>query len=305
MSGQISMSNPKYAIAIFAYNIGSSIEACLNSVINNGLEAEFKIFVLANGCKDNTEKVIKKLQVKHANIELVSIKKADKCNAWNKYVHNIAPSVEAHFFIDGDVEITPGALSNISKMMQTDTQVNIVGGVPVVGRDKLGWINRMQSYGRVSGGLYALSNVFLKQLKSQKIAMPIGFVGEDFLISGLAKKLLDFSRFNVPSPKLKIELSAGFSFRPLSKKRIQDYWGYAKRLIRYRVRDYELAMLLHHFEFSYKPTLPSTVKVLYEQSRVLPDYYWRGKFTPIDWIAVYKIRRLVANKTSRFSKLYR
>jgi glycosyltransferase involved in cell wall biosynthesis len=299
------MSTPKYAVVIFAYNIGSSIEACLNSVINNGAEAELKIFVLANGCKDSTERVIKKLQVKHTNIELVSIKKADKCNAWNKYVHEIAPSVQAHFFIDGDVEITLGSLATIGQRLKTNSQINLVGGVPMVGRDKHGWINRMQSYGRVSGGLYALSGMFLQQLKSEKIAMPIGFVGEDFLISGLAKNLLDFSRFNLPSPKLKIEASAGFSFRSLSKKRIQDYWGYAKRLVRYRVRDYELAMLLHHFEFTYEPTLPSSVQALYEQSRVLPDYYWRGKFTPIDWIAVYKIRRLVVNKTSRFSKLYR
>ncbi|MCF2946635.1 glycosyltransferase [Paraglaciecola aquimarina] len=298
------MSIPKYALAIFAYNIDQSIEACLNSVLRNGLDEHFTIFVLANGCTDNTESIVKILQAKHSHIELVSIKKADKCHAWNKYVHEIAPEVETHFFIDGDVEVTPGSLWKMAQLIHADPRINLVGGVPVVGRDKDAWTSRMYTYGRVSGGLYTMSNEFLQRLKSEGITMPVGFVGEDFLISELAKSLSDFRQFNRPSIHLKIEPKAGFSFRSLSKKRIADYLQYARRLIRYRIRDYELSMLLHRFEYFNGIDLPNSVQDLYNQTKVLPDYYWRGKFTPIDWIAVYKIRRVVSDKTSRFSKIF-
>jgi len=88
--------------------------------------------------------------------------------------------------------------------------VNIVGGVPIVGRDKEGWIQRMRFYGRVSGGLYALQDHFIEKIKKHSVKLPIGLVGDDFLVSGLAKNILDFGGFSSASSNLIIDNSGIF-----------------------------------------------------------------------------------------------
>jgi len=286
------MSDIEYSVAIFAYNTCSVIESCINSVLLSSQDHDASIYVLANGCSDSTEAVVKTLQKQHTNLHLASIPLADKANAWNYFVHQIAPNGASHFFIDSDVQIQPDALSNIFHTMNSHPQVNVVGGVPTVGRDQIGWINRMLSYGRISGGLYALSDSFIQELRKQKVKLPIGFIGEDFLVSALAKNMGCVDTFYVASPRLRIEKSAGFSFRQLSRRHIRDYILYFRRLVRYRVRDYQLSMLMSHFKNNEAATMPTSVKEMYKTSYALPGYYWRGRYTVVDWLAVYTIRNI-------------
>ena len=47
------------------------------------------MYVLANGCSDSTEDIVKKLCNKNTSIRLISLCLADKANAWN-YIDWIA-----------------------------------------------------------------------------------------------------------------------------------------------------------------------------------------------------------------------
>jgi len=182
--------------------------------------------------------------------------------------------------------------------MNNNPNINAVGGVPVVGRDQIGWTKRMLSFGRVSGGLYALHNNFLNQLRQNEVKLPVGFIGEDFLVSALAKERLSLQGLYKPSPLLYIETQAGFSFRQLSPLRLGDYLSLFRRLIRYRIRDYQLSMLMNYVSPQSPHVMPASVQKLYENKNLLPRYYWRGKLTIVDWLAIFKIRSHARNNKS-------
>jgi glycosyltransferase involved in cell wall biosynthesis len=289
--------NSRYSVAIFAHNLSSVINSCIKSVLLNPSDANLNLYIMANGCTDSTEEIIKSLQQEHPNIHLVSIPLADKANAWNYYVHKIAPDAALHFFIDGDIKVEPNALSTIAETMDMNPEIIAVGGVPVVGRDQPDLIDRMISLGRVSGGLYALRDSFLQFLRQNEVKIPIGFIGEDFLVSALVKDMMNFQGIYVPSPRLQIERQAGFSFRQLSPMRIGDYRSYFHRLVRYRIRDYQLSMLIKHVMASNTHSMPVSVELMYKNTPLLPQYYWRGKSTIIDWVAVFNIRKRAKEHT--------
>jgi glycosyltransferase involved in cell wall biosynthesis len=280
------------SVAIFAHNISGEISYCIKSILSSLPDNYFTLYVLANGCTDSTESIVRSFQLENKNIYLVSIPLADKANAWNYYVHELAPVGTLHFFIDGDIKVEPGALSCIAKTMKENPVINVVGGVPVVGRDREGWIQRMISFGRISGGLYAIRESFLLGLRKNKVKLPIGFIGEDFLISALAKDMESLQELYSPNHLLKIETQAGFSFRQLSLLRIGDYLSYFRRLVRYRMRDYQLSMLMTHVETYSIRAMPISVGQMYSEEQLLPRYYWRGRNTAVDFLAVLTIRTI-------------
>jgi glycosyltransferase involved in cell wall biosynthesis len=247
-----------YSVAVFAYNIASKVELCVESIIKSN-NKNLNIYILANGCTDSTLEIGNKLQKKYSFLHVVNLSVADKSNAWNFYVHQIAPKANLHFFIDGDVQVLPNSLESISQQMAKDLSVNAIGGVPFVGRDKIGWINRMFTFGRVSGGLYALNERFINEIREQQVLLPIGFIGEDFLVSAIAKNIKSLKSLNFPSPLLIINKSAGFTFKQLSKKSLFDYYLYFRRLVSYRIRDYQLSMLIQYCDRNPTNSFPSTV----------------------------------------------
>lgn len=110
------------AIGIFAHqeekNICSIIcEITKQSIIKyNGYRVE--IYILANGCTDNTV-VIAKDYIERNDLsdlcEVIVIDKAGKSNAWNMYVHDICNSrYEYILFCDADIRIPD--ISTIEKM---------------------------------------------------------------------------------------------------------------------------------------------------------------------------------------------
>ncbi|WP_445426543.1 glycosyltransferase family A protein [Alishewanella sp. HL-SH06] len=294
------MQNLSFAVAVFAHNSSNTIRQCLISIFNALPEKHAGVFVIANGCTDDTEHIVKQLQKEHENLHLANLNLADKANAWNYYVHNLAPNAALHCFVDGDVQVQTKALHALAITLQNTPKLNAIAGVPIMGRDQQGWTQRMIKFGRVSGGLYALSAHFIARLRQQKTHLPIGFIGEDFLVSLLAKNQLEQSGLFTPSPLLYVETAAGFSFNSLSVLNIKDYWAYFRRLLRYRARDYQLTMLLNYIVHHPGHTWPETIQALYQASKPLPGYYWRGRSTIIDWLVVYNIRRIAQSSHNRF-----
>jgi glycosyltransferase involved in cell wall biosynthesis len=92
-----SLNKEKWSATIFAHNEASNIIRCLESVLSQSDEASFPIYVLANGCTDNTAQVVKSMTLEHPSIQLIVINKPDKANAWNQYTHHIAPESDYLF----------------------------------------------------------------------------------------------------------------------------------------------------------------------------------------------------------------
>ena len=71
---------------------------------------------------------------------------------------------------------------------------------------------------------------------------------------------------------------------------MSDNFLYLRRLIRYWISDYQLIMLINSFVKYNATKLPMSVYELYDNSSDTVNYYWRGRMTIIDWIAVFTIK---------------
>jgi glycosyltransferase involved in cell wall biosynthesis len=282
-----------WSAAVFAHNEAATIAACLDSLLADPalLPLARGIHVLANGCTDRTEAVVAAYASRQPLIRLVSLKEADKASAWNHYVHEVAPDAEIHLMIDGDVQAAPGALRALAERLATDPRARAAGALPDCGRSRARWWAQMQRRGRLAGNLYALRGAYLTALRGAGFALPGGFIGEDQFLSVLIKGRLYPTGLIEPDPRLALEPRARFRFRSLSPWRLSDWLIHARRLIRYRVRDRQLLMLLERLQAAGPDAMPQDVPQLYAEAHTLPGYRWHGPTTPLEWLAVAQMRR--------------
>jgi len=288
-----------WSAAVFAHNESANIVACLDAVIGQRPQARFPVYVLVNGSTDATARKVREFAAGHPQVMLVTINLGDKANAWNTYVHEIAPGASIHFFVDGDTRPIPGAFLALARTMQARPEAMAVGALPATGRDRVGWSRRMQAFGRLAGCLYALRGQWLRDCREQELRMPVGLIGEDLLLSCLVKQRYGPGALALPDPRLAFAPEARFAFRSMSPARPGDWVKYAKRLVRYRVRDYQLALLLGHLANHGLRAMPVDVGELYRQMPGPPRYRWSGRSTPVDMLAVRNIRRVRAARGRR------
>jgi glycosyltransferase involved in cell wall biosynthesis len=290
-----------WSAVVFAHNVERTIVDCLNSVIRQEASGCDSVIVIVNGSRDRTEKLVDDYSEKHPNVELVTLTLADKASAWNHYVHEIGSNSQFHFFIDGDVVVSPGSFRELMETLQRMSEANAAGALPLTGRDRTGWSRRMISFGLLAGGLYAIPEGFMADLRNREVRLPMGLIGDDLFVSCLAKGASSRREFLLPNHKLVFAVDAGFSFESLDVTRPGDWAKYVRRLVRYRIRDHQLKMLLQHLEVDPLSALPSDVQTLYQMATDLPDYYWRGWATPFDILAVSHIRRAAKKRDDRNS----
>ena len=291
--------NRSWSVAVFAHNVAGSVAACLDSVLRQHSSAEMRVAVLVNGCTDKTGQRVSDYARRHPGVTLVEIDRADKANAWNHYVHQVREEADVHFFVDGDTTVGDGAFAALDHILAVSPVANAAGAMPVCGRNRSQWVHNMARYGRLAGGLYALCGGFLSELRHRSVRLPVGLIGDDLFVSCLAKETLTRRGFLQPSPRLVVSPAAGFAFETLRWTRPGDWLKYARRLVRYRIRDYQVTMLLRRLEETPGADLPSDVATIYRNATDLPDYYWRGWLTPVDILAVRHIRRIARERPIR------
>lgn len=279
-----------WSVAIFAHNEADNIIRCLTSCLAQSKTTDFPINVLANGCKDSTEKLVEDFAKFHPSISLFKIDVPDKANAWNHYTHKVAPERGCHFFVDGDVVVAPNAFRELYDSLIKSSEAVAAGGLPASGRSCDAWSDRMVRTGRLAGCFYALHGDFLADLREQGIRIPVGLIGEDFYVTCLAKGEISLNGINCSTPRVVFNPKALFTFDSFSPRNPKHWWVYLNRLIRYQVREYQLFMLFFLMESKSLKEIPADVQTLYGQVGRLPKYRWRGRMTPIDMIAVWKIR---------------
>ena len=176
-----------WPVAVFAHNEARRIVACLDSLVGQSTLRPLRIFVLANGCTDDTEDVVNCYAGMHPQVELVKIDLGDKANAWNVFIHDVCPKSDVAFFVDGDVEICAGALDALADTIGEHPEANAAAAVPVAGLDRSALAEYFIKHRLFLGNLYALSGRFVARVRTSGARMPIGYVGEDGLVTSLAK----------------------------------------------------------------------------------------------------------------------
>jgi glycosyltransferase involved in cell wall biosynthesis len=282
-----------WPVMVLAHNEEKKIRACLDSIYEADPEAAFDIFVMANGCTDRTEDIVRAYAKDHEGVHLVSIGLADYCNAWNVFIHETAPvhvpNSEIYFFMDGDCRACPRAFSELARVLSEHPEANAAGAVPRAGRSKDRDTADMMQRRVFVANLYALRGTFVRQLQAARVRLPVGLEGDDGLIGAFVKWDLDPKReWNderiVPCP------SAGFTFDPISPLDIRVWRTYFRRLVRYARRRYEFQLLGPRLKRQGLAGLPADITEIYAGAKDI-RLRWQGLYTIPSFIALRRMRR--------------
>jgi glycosyltransferase involved in cell wall biosynthesis len=252
----------EWAVAIFAHNEERNIERCLDAVRSAVSNHVVQCIVLANGCRDHTEERVVRYMQQHAYVQLTAIELGDKANAWNEYVHRLAPAAAVHFFVDGDCRVEAHALSELAAALRNSPRANAAAALPGTGRNVVAARRAVVDGHELMGNLYALRGDFVDRLRRLGVRLPIGLIGDDSLVGALAKWDLET---NGPWDEDRIVTAEGadFTFDSLSPFQMSDWHIYFARRVRYRMRAHQLEMLRPMLKERGVEALPSDIRSLY------------------------------------------
>lgn len=276
--------------AVFAHNEERDIETCLDSITR---QFQGKIFVLINGCTDNTFDVVTRYSKIHNTVVPIDLKVGDKSNAWNVFVHEINIEAEHYFFVDGDCTVEDSAfdlaLSKFEKLRES--KLNGIACTPKeTTKNRVKQTHEMIKEGQLAGNFYALTNHFIKRVRCHNIYLPIGTIGEDGLVGALAFwDLKPFSKWDLE--KVHVAKDIKFDYRTLSIFNSHDLKLYYRRKIRYSERFFQNKIITECFRDKGLSWLSGRISDLYEHYEPLLKVRFRGVNTYFDWIALRALKR--------------
>jgi hypothetical protein len=207
-------------------------------------------------------------------------------------VHDVAPRAQVCFFVDGDVQVKPGSFDALFMALQRSPGANAAAAVPATGRNKKFLEQLVSKHRLVLGNLYALRGDFVWQAKQAGARLPIGYMGEDGLVTSLVKWNLDPT-----GPFLNERVTpcsaARFVYRSFSLWLPRDWRTYWRRRVRYSLRHFQHELLVPLLTSAGLRGMPDTVPALYkQQSAMLRRCRPRlGIDTIFDSIAISQMRR--------------
>src|SRR5690242_9050779 len=98
------------SVAVFARNEAAGLQDCLRAlaVALGGLDAS--ITVVLNDTADDSAGSVRRFAGSSPHpVRLFEIRFGDKSNAWNQYVHALAPAASMHVFVDAYAVVAPDA----------------------------------------------------------------------------------------------------------------------------------------------------------------------------------------------------
>ncbi len=293
----------RFPVMVLAYNEEAQIEACLDSIFAANADMEFDVFVMANGCTDGTEHIVRDYASRRPEVHLVSIALGDKCNAWNVFIHETVPQHcadrEIYFFMDGDARSGPSALLNLAKALREDTHAHAASAPPGSGRDKKkDWTALVDNRALVAN-LYALRGSFVDRLRDLRVKLPLKLEGDDGLLGALIKWDLKPGK-GWDDTLIHPCTDAWFEFDPVPMTSVQEWRKYWRRLIRYGRRRYEFALLGQRLPKLGLAGLPTDIQEIYGEADQL-SLGWEGIYTVTHALALREMRHVARTKAAAAS----
>jgi glycosyltransferase involved in cell wall biosynthesis len=290
-----------WPVMVLAHNEERHIVACLDSIFASEGARAFEVFVMANGCTDRTEQLVRDYARREPSVQLVSIELGDKCNAWNEFIHKVAPtecpSRSIYYFMDGDARVVRGSLTALARTLDSKPRAHAAAAVPGSGRNAARDAQELiRDHGLVAN-LYALRGKFVERLRQAKVRLPLKLEGDDGLLGALIKWDLAPERQGFELDRIAPCPEASFEFEPLSPFRPANWRMYWRRAVRYGRRNYEFQLLGRALKTRGLAGLPADVTDLYDAARSLP-LRWQGLYTVTNFIALEKMRKLARSRVS-------
>jgi glycosyltransferase involved in cell wall biosynthesis len=284
-----------WPVMVLAHNEERHIGACLDSIFAADPERSFEVFVMANGCTDRTEDIVRQYGRERPEVKLVSIALGDKCNAWNAFIHETLPAScpgrEIYFFMDGDARAVRGSFSAMAQALQDDSHAHSAAAVPASGRSVAFDRRKILDNRELVANLYALRGSFVDRLRAQSVRIPLKLEGDDGLIGALIKWDLAPERSGWDNRRIVPCADAAFEFESMSPFRPGDWKAYWKRALRYGRRRLEFRLLHPGLKARGIASLPMDITDLYPQAESL-RLQWEGVYTLPNLIALRQMRRL-------------
>jgi glycosyltransferase involved in cell wall biosynthesis len=285
---------------VLAYNEERHIRACLDSIFaaENGMR--FEVYVMANGCTDGTEEIVRQYAATRPEVHLVSIALGDKCNAWNVFIHETVPAHcperEVYFFMDGDARAVPGSFSTMTRALANDEYAHAASAPPASGRNVARDRAELLEDRGLVANLYALRGTFVKRLQRMSVRIPLKLEGDDGLLGALIKWDLAPERQKFDHRRIVPCPSAGFEFEPVSPWHARNWRAYWRRAVRYGRRRYEFQLLRPLLKARGISALPVDVTTLYDGAARLP-IKWQGLYTVTNLVALREMRKAAASRS--------
>lgn len=284
-----------WPVMVLAYNEERHIAACLDSIFAADPGARFEVFVMANGCTDRTEAIVRDYALKRPAVHLVSIPLGDKCNAWNVFIHETVPErcpgSEIYFFMDGDATAVRGSFTAMAGALQMNPHAHAASAVPASGRNAARDRQEiLEDHGLVAN-LYSLRGAFVERLRALAVRIPLKLEGDDGLIGALVKWDLSPDRQDFDQRRIVPCADASFAFEPVSPLRPANWTGYWKRAVRYGRRHYEFQLLRSPLKTRGIAGLPADITELYPLAESL-SVRWQGVYTLANVVALRQMRRI-------------
>ncbi|MCF6245546.1 MAG: glycosyltransferase family 2 protein [Sulfurovum sp.] len=187
--------SPEITVCILAYNEETHIENTIKNLIEGNEEITFTLKVYANGCTDDTVKIVKNLESTYSNLSLRELKIAGKPNAWNTaFTEN---KTEILIFSDADIMVESGSIKALSdEMMKNDdiisttTQYTAFSKKLSFGKKLAGFMQLPIEQDFIAGCFYTIRRAKFEKIfsKNNITGIPDGLVGEDLFIDLLVPR---------------------------------------------------------------------------------------------------------------------
>lgn len=257
-----------WSICIFAYNEERHLPVCIAALEKaNKNKKACEIHIVENGSSDETVKVAEVLAAADPRITLHQLPIADKTNAWNTYIHDIAPKSRFHFFIDGDVTPCAQAFDYLEEAFSAEPNAYAVAALPAAGRSQSKWSRRTLIERHINGNLYALSSEAIAEFRKRNIRMPIGSVGEDGLLRYILATNFEGGSDDSHNYRIAVSENAWFDFESLQVNP-DDISLYRKRLQRYSKRHFQNKILYPLLKKNGIAAMPEYINEIYSTESV-------------------------------------
>jgi glycosyltransferase involved in cell wall biosynthesis len=283
-----------WPVMVLAHNEERQIVACLDSIFAADPGVSLKVFVMANGCTDRTEQLVRDYARRDPRVVLISIEMGDKCNAWNVFVHDTVPAAcpgrDIYFFMDGDARVLPGSFSAMRATLDDQQQANAVGAPPASGRSMARDRDELIRDRGLVANLYALRGTFVARCRALGVRLPLRLEGDDGVIGALVRWDLNptqawNAQLIAPCPQ------AGFTFESFNMSNPAQWKAYWRRIVRYGRRRYEFALLRERLKAGGMSAMPRDIRSIYDGAARL-RVTWNGLYTITNWFALREMRRL-------------
>lgn len=200
-----------------------------------------------------------------ALLRIWSVPLGDKANAWNEYLHRLAPRASTYFFLDGYVHAAADSLAALHAALQGRPGALGATGVPKVGFSAALTANEMRRAGGLHGNLYALRDTAVDELRRLGWRLPLGLYRNDSTLgAALSFGLNLYPREWRALERIALCEQVHWSVPTLSWWRPADLRAHWRRRVRQAQGELELAALRERYSRRRVPfeDLPQTATEL-------------------------------------------